>query len=469
MVSPEQRSTHSPFSKDRFIRKPEVKMLTTGPEIITTMVSLIHQAKHSVDMQYYAFQADETGMKILTACKEAKAKNPNLKIRLLIDNSVEYLHNGKAVFKSQQAKEGRDTTKETLMQMRDDGILEDVMMTNQFDLDNRLTNTVRLFSNVFHRDHKKLFLVDARNNYSDATPQAIVGSANITDEHGKYWRDAGKLFIGGDIIAPLEEDFNYTFRHAKKWERVYSVPTLVDYFKTYGLPSPKQAWTDLRGAIVRNAERKGRRIVFHEGQHGREDIIATDSFYGKTFGKDLFGAREATQEAYNVLSQAKSGESVIICSPYPGFYGFTDHLIDAAQRGVQIKLIVPKNNNHVLYDHKKIDSFHVPALVKQWAHRNLDTWEQKLAKNNIGLYKYHENGGMIHFKGMLLERADGTTRSLIGSLNFSKGPIAGLNREIIVATEGTQTTEPMVGFMHELLTESDRSLPHTGRRLTKSS
>ena len=446
-------------TRESTLRKPESRMLTSGPEIIDTMVSLIDQAKHSVDMQYYAFQADATGMKILDACRRAKEKNPNLRIRLLIDNSVEYLHNGSRISKSADARKAHDHTKETLMQMCDDGIFEDVMMTNQFDLDNRITNTVRLFSNVIHRDHKKLFLVDAREDYSDSVPQAIVGSANITDEHGKHWRDGAKLFIGGSIIPPLAEDFAYTFSHAKKWERVYSVPTIVDYFKKYGIPSPKQAWTDLRGAIVRNAERKGRRIAFSQAPKGRDDVVATDSFYGRFFGKAMIGAREATQEAYDILSQAKKGETIIVSSPYPGFYTFTDHLIDAAKRGVRVKLIIPKKNNHILYNHAKIDAFHAPQLVKLWAHHNLNNWETRLSKNGVEVYKYRENDGMIHFKGILLERNDDTTRSLIGSLNFSKGVVAGLNREIVVVTEGKKQSEPMVAFMHELLDESDYIAP----------
>src|SRR6185437_8426183 len=80
--------------KGEFFQRKEPRMLHSGKEVIDTMVDLIYQAKYSIDLQYYSFEADETGLRILDALTQAKKANSRLRIRLLVDNSVEYLHNG---------------------------------------------------------------------------------------------------------------------------------------------------------------------------------------------------------------------------------------------------------------------------------------------------------------------------------------------------------------------------------------
>ncbi len=438
------------------------ELLQTGKEVIGEMVRLIGQAKYSIDMQFYSYEMDATGKKILDACIAAKQQNPNLRIQLLIDNSVEYLHNGKVVPMNADAQRMRDETRDTLLQARDAGYL-DVFITNQFSLQHRVRNSLRLFSNVLHRDHKKLFLVDTDTKaHPDAVPQAIVGSANITAYHEHDWKDAAKLYQGGPIIDALAEDFADTIKHAKRWDRVYRVETPGDYIKKYGpvflrrlfthpIDVVQQVGTDIRGSVVRNAERKGRRIVVRPDTPGREDVVATDSMYPRVFPKTLekllpsplaekasrvFGAHEATDEGFRLIDGAKKGETVFVVTPYPGFFVLSRHLLKAAKRGVTVNLIVPNNNNHVLYNEEKIFHYHLPnnsrlnrlanfSIVKQLRKRALEhliNWQNSLISNGVHFYGYtgkkEGRNGMIHFKGMLLERNDGSTRSLIGSSNF---------------------------------------------------
>lgn len=468
-------------------QRKEPRMLRSGKEVIDTMVDLIHQAKYSIDLQYYSFEADETGLKILDALTQAKKANPQLKVRLLVDNSIEYLHNGERVGTSEDARKRRDTTNELLMQLRDDGILDEVAVTNRFDLKNTTANILHLYSNVLHRDHKKLFLVDARDvqGHPDATPKAIVGSANVNHFHEFLWKDGGRLFEDRDFVAALAEDFEYTARHAEKWRRIYEVRNPSEYFQRNGwrqiFSHPIESLSDLRGAFVRNAERKGRRTVVHkdpQGRKQRDEVVATDSFWPKWL---LFGRRAATEESVGLPKQAGSEDMVFAISPYPGFLSFTRNLIRASKRGVDVSLIIPKENNHVLYNHQKIDEFVFPEVVPNWmqnllrrgAHANLARWQRRLSSHGINVYEYaaeHEGiENMIHFKGMLLIRRDGTTRSINGSLNYSKGPISGMNREIVVATEGTVATDEMVPFVQDLMTHSEYRAPtRSYRRRTKA-
>lgn len=458
------------------ISSRKVEMLRSGKEIFAKMLHLIDTAKYSIDMQYYSFEADETGRKVLDACKRAKERNPNLKIRLLVDNSIEYLHNGERIFKSEDARQRRDATNELLMQLRDDGVLDDVKVTNKFSLEDKKLNLLHLYSNVLHRDHKKLFLVDARDTdeHPDAVPKAVVGSANVNKYHEKDWKDAARYFEGGDIVRVLAEDFEYTDHHAEKWKRIYEVKSPSEYFQKYGLwqiaSHPLQSLSDLRGAVVRNAERKGKRVVTTpdaQGRKERDEVVATDSFFPSWFFG--LGRRAATTESFGLLKQAKAGETVIVAGPYPGFFSLSRRLIRASRKGVDVNLVIPKINNHALYNHQKIDEVPLPdniplrlqQFIRRVAHANLYRWERKLAKNGVHVYKYtgEKEGldGMLHFKGMQLLRNDEeqTTRSINGSANYTKGVVSGFNREIIVATEGTVDTDPMVPFMQELMADSE--------------
>lgn len=483
MVRVEKHLITTAFSAHELSSGPvkKIEMLRSSNEIFAKMLSLIATAKYSIDLQYYSYETDGNGIgkKILDACQLAKKRNPHLKIRVLLDNSVEYLHNGERVGKSDDARKRRDETNEILMQLRDEGILEDVKITNHFDLKNKFTNSLRLFSNILHRDHKKLFLVDARDpdTHPDAVPKAIVASTNVNSHHERDWKDAGRYFEGGDIVKALAEDFEDTEKHAKKWNRVYEVQNLSEYWQKYRrdiirhLPfSIPQVVGDAIGSVVRNAERRGyRKVIVPDflGRKERDWVVATDSFWPRIFGSDILGAHDATAETYMALKKAKPGDIVPIATPYPGFFTLTNRLTRASKKGVDVRLIIPKENNHALYNHKKIEAFEMSDRIPQWlqrfiraaAHTNLDYWEKRLSRGGIPIYKYtgKREGlmDMLHFKGGMVIRKDGTTRSFNGSANYTKGPISGLNREIIVATEGTVATDPMLPFMQELMADSE--------------
>lgn len=488
MVRFEKRFT-PPVSPDNFsLPFHKIEMLKNGKEIFGKMLSLIETAKYSIDMQYYAFEADGPGRKILEACKKAKEENPNLKIRILVDNSIEHLHNGERVKTSEDARKRRDETNELLMSLRDEGVLEDVKITNSFDLKNKFANSMRLFSNILHRDHKKLFLVDARDSetHPDATPKAIVGSANVTRHHEDFWKDGARYFEGGNGVAALAEDFEDTEKSAKKWERVYAVQNPVEYWEKYGdKVTLLEAAEDAVGAVVRNPQRRGYRKVIRKDPYGRwerDDVVATDSFWPKIFKSKLLGGHFATEETYAVIKKAQQNESIIIASPYPGFFTLTNKMIRASKRGVDTHLVIPRDNNHILYNHHKIDTFPFPKKMPSWlenfirgvAHKNLSYWEERLSRGEVHVHKYtgEKDGltGMLHFKGTQLIRLDGSVRSINGSANYTKGPISGLNREIVVATEeGQVENDPMVPFMQELLKDSEYIAPvKSYRRRTRA-
>lgn len=459
-----------PLSPER-PKIPQKETLTTGKEIISRIVSMIGQAKYSVDLQFYTFEADATGKKVLDAIRAAKERNPNLQVRLLADNSIDYFHGGSLVHKNGNGRQKRDETYELLNSMKAEGIL-DVKITNWFS-----RNPISLISNIIHRDHKKLVLVDSRDLalHPDAHPMAMVTSANIAEQHEYRRKEVGRVYHGTDGPIPLlQYDFNNSEKEAQEWERVYSVRSIGEYIKRYGFIN-RHMLNDALGSIVRNPQKSGEKLIYKEGtsEHpDRYNAVLTDSFWSEKFSRpfeQLFGkkigSREATNEGFVMLDRAKPGEEVIVFTPYPGIFSLTKHLVNASQRGVKVHLIIAQNYEHELINPKNLATWQKP--LGRW----YSNWPKRIVQSGVVLHEYTGKkeglSGELHAKGVVWMRSDGSVRTLIGSTNFSKGPVSGMNREIAVVEE-SDMSDPLVQYAYNLIDDSELyALPAT-RRGTKA-
>lgn len=471
-MSAEQLPPIKPPTPERPLKIPRpTETLTTGKDIIQKMITMTHEAKYSIDFQTYTFEADETGRKILDAFTAAKAKNPDLKIRFVVDNSISFRHDSSYVGWNGEARKKRDETYELLNKMKEDGIFEDVKITNWFP-QNPVINAIHLYSNILHRDHKKLMVVDGRDykDHPDAEPQALVTSANVAKYHEFDRKELGRVYHGTEGPVPyLESDFDYTFHHAQEWGNVYSVRSVREYIQKYGVFG-RNFGKDFIGSIVRNPLKPGERMVFREGSKGHDSAVLTDSLFGKfpavekLLGRKL-GAREATDELFSMLDLAKPGDSVIAFTPYPGIFTLTHHLTEAAKRGVDVHLIISQNYENELINPKKTTGWNKVAYAF------FANWPDRLTKSGVVLHEYkgEKEGyqGVLHAKGAVLMRSDGTARTLIGSTNFSKGPMSGLNREIAVVEE-SDALDPLVTYARDLIADSDVYTPSLRRGIRRN-
>lgn len=419
------------------------------------MLGMIGTAKKSIDLQFYTFEADTTGRKVLDALRSAKEKNPNIQIRLLIDGSNDFRHDGGSVWLSEAARKKRDETYEIINGMKDEGIF-DAKMTN-WASHNPFSNII--VSNILHRDHKKLVVIDGQNE----NPMALVTSANVASYHENIRKELGRVYHGTSGPVPaIAADFESSFKQAKEWEHVYSVRSVAEYIQKYGWLS-RTLFKDALGSIVRNPQTPGERVVFKSGPKGRDEAVLTDSFWSEKLSHITerligwkFGAREATNEGFSMIDSAQSGDQVVIFSPYPGIFSLTGHLIKAAHRGVDTHLIISQS-----YEHEMINPHNLTG-IKRILQPIYAGWPKRLAQNGIYLHEYRgkkESGhGELHAKGVILMRKDGTVRTLIGSTNFSKGPISGMNREIAVVEE-TDTKDPLVAYAKDLMEDSQTHMP----------
>jgi len=450
--------------------RPEIKKkpytsetLTTGKEIIAKVLSLIGQAKHTIDLQFYTFEADSTGRKVLEALAQAKEKNPTLKIRLLADDSIDFRHGGKYVWFDRQAKAKRDETYELINKMKDQGIL-DAKITNWFP------HNPLLISNIFHRDHKKQVLIDG--SYEDAV--GLVTSANIAEFHENVRKEVGRVYYDHGVNGPvpfLQKDFDYSFENAKRWEFVYDVRNFPEYFRKHGIPR-RRIFTDFWGSLIRNPQKHGERMVFTPGPKGYDEAVLTDSFWGKIPGvyqayEKIFhkkmGAKEATNEVLTMLDLAQEGDEVIIFSPYPGKKFLTKSLLSASKRGVDTHLVISSDYSAEFFDPKNPKS-----PLDHLASYFFANWPRTLTSGGVKFYEYNGDGngqkGALHAKGAVWIRKDGTARTLIGSTNFSKNLISGMNREIAVVEEADHA-DPLIKYAKELIHNSKLfTLPNNLRR-----
>ena len=231
-----------------------------------------------------------------------------------------------------------------------------------------------IFFTFNRRNHRKLVIVDGRVGY--------IGGYNVGDEYlgrdPKFgpWRDF-HLRLDGDGVQDLQEQFLEDWQTAKQKCMV----------NESHYPSLKQGSIPLR-------------------------ILPTDGTY--------------LEETFiNLVKQAK--ETLLIGTPYyiPG-EALQKELIEAAKRGVDVKLIVPKKGDH--------------PLVKEAAF----PYFEPLLLAGVSVYQYYR--GFFHAKVVIVDHQ----ACDIGTANFDKRSFH-INHEINCLIYDKT-------FIHGVFTELDHDI-----------
>lgn len=415
----------------------QYRLIPSKEAFVNRLIERIREEPTSISLQFYTYEADAVGNRVIEALREKKKKDPQVSIQLLADDSNNMFHDGRPVRGKNGSRKERDYTYQRLNELEKEGI--EVSVTNY-------ANVV----NGIHRDHKKL-VVFGGNDTVPAT--AYVGSTNMQD---LPWKDM-MVEMTGTMVPILQRDFTDTFEHARTLQRVHTTRNPIEYFKHYGVAYVAR---DLRGSVIRNAESRGKVIPFDD-TNGNKGYVATDSFWAKWTG---WGAREATTAHYQQALDAKKGDILDVVTPYPGVWFLNRKLRNAAKRGAEVNLIIPANNNHLLYNPERIQD--LPALnilnvggialgLLRFFNKK---WQESLTSQGVNVYKYEgkkeQAQGMVHAKYSLLKRADGTRRSVFGSSNMSVGPISGWNREIAIITQDNTLASQLADYTQALKNDS---------------
>ena len=164
------------MSQDGFLTENnQVDVFTDGHELFDQVIEDIYNAKHYIHLEYYTFELDGLGKRILDAL-ETKLKE-GLEVKLLYDD-VGSKKVGLSKFKQFKALGGE----------------VEAFFASKFPLINFRMN---------NRNHRKIIVIDGQKGY--------IGGFNIGDDYlglGKlgYWRDT-HFRIQGDAVDALQVRF----------------------------------------------------------------------------------------------------------------------------------------------------------------------------------------------------------------------------------------------------------------------
>jgi len=176
------------------------KLLPNTYVFLDNLEKAIKEAKSSIDLQFFTFEADAVGKRVVDLLFKARLRG--IQIRFIIDHYIDlshndyYLHIPRLNRKLQGAIAGewRDT-KKLISLMVKKGI--EIKRTNPLGF---------LRRKAFQRNHKKIVTID-----SNLPKRAIayVGGSNLS-EHNASWND---FMVGmkGDMVPVLQNDFDATW------------------------------------------------------------------------------------------------------------------------------------------------------------------------------------------------------------------------------------------------------------------
>ncbi len=160
----------------------KVTLLINGEQKFASLIDNLKQATHHIHIEYYIFEEDEIGNKIINILIEKAQKG--VKIRFVYDDV------------------GTNLTYRLRKKLKEAGIICKPIMPVYFPK----------FSKANYRDHRKIVVIDGKIGY--------VGGINIADRYvnkkgRKNWRDT-HLKIEGDAVYSLQITFLLNWYYASK-------------------------------------------------------------------------------------------------------------------------------------------------------------------------------------------------------------------------------------------------------------
>jgi cardiolipin synthase C len=307
------------FSTEEMKIKTGIYLLENGGQSLTARLWSFAHAKKSIDIQYYSFSKDITG---LLACEYIlNAAKKGIKVRLLIDDAACRMSNYEMrVFDSHPNIEIR--------------VYNAGLKLGRPD--RRMRKIAKNHNRVLRRMHNKSVTIDGE--------VSIVGGRNIADEyfdyHHKYnFRDRDIVMFGkaaGEVTASFEKFWNdsLTVSFAELSGRKKKISNDPGRFCCL---LPKSFPTEIKEKLknfsknLKAAEKTGELIWL-------TDVAFVSDIPGKNENRQKREGGVCTDSLYNLIRQAKT--SIDIQSPYfiPTDEG--DKLIkETIQRGVKIRLL----------------------------------------------------------------------------------------------------------------------------------
>ncbi len=378
------------------------RLLPLASPAYETRVQLIRHAQHSIDLQYYLFQGDDTGKYLMRELR--KAAERGVRVRLLVDDL--YTSGDDPLFMSLSSFPNIE-----------------IRLFNPFEngrgaLWSRFTFALDRIGRVNHRMHNKLFIVD--------NVAAVAGGRNMADEY--FMRSTTSNFVDVDLFAigPVVQDLSALFDYY--WNSEFSYPfysvvkpdstpeTLQRHFDELTIyavaPPPDDELSDANLTRYTSLPDELRNGHIRSVIHADAEAIADPLDKAKDANlKTLDGT--VTEHVQHLIGSAE--HSVIMVSPYfvPGPTGLKD-LSAEAKRGVDVTVVTNSLAStdeplvHVGYTHYR------KAMLEAGIH--IRELSPSLVAKRAKLGEFHESLGALHAKIAVVDRR----RLFIGSMNLDE-------------------------------------------------
>ncbi len=269
----------------------KVTLLVDGPATYASMLKAIDAAKHNVDFETFIFDDDEVGQRFAEEFLKKEAEG--VQVNIIYD-----------------AMGSRNTPLTFFQRMRDNGI--NVLEFNPVDPFLLIVGKLHLA----HRDHRKILVVDGSTAFTGGVNISHVYSgapSGISGEHGK---------------AEMKEE-----ESEKPWRDSHiriEGPAVVEFQNLFF-----ETWTNKKGAPLRGND------YFPQLKRRGSDLMQV---VGSTPGEQ----NRITFFMY-VAAFLNAQRSIHLTTPYfvPDKQTVTA-LMDAAKRGLDVKIILPKTSDSKL-------------------------------------------------------------------------------------------------------------------------
>ncbi|MGZ5032451.1 MAG: phospholipase D-like domain-containing protein [Usitatibacter sp.] len=303
----------------------KVTLLEDGKATFTSMLAAIAAAKHHVHMETYIIEDDDVGKVFAEALKKRAAAG--VKVRLMYD-SVGSVNTDKAYFKD----------------LQDNGV--DVVEFNPVSVTNVLKDGLR----IQNRDHRKLIVVDGR--------VAFLGGINISGVYGSAGIGGNARRSGSAASGSSGGGGGISFSGSGAGTGKGKDP---DYDRN-DPPFDQRPWRDLQVRIEGPVVGDLQRAFLRQWEKWAKQSFDDKAFFPqlKNEGPQVVRAMAGSPSEKGVdasyvalISAIESADvEVAITNAY-----FVPHpllrkaLVDAARRGVDVKLILPGHSDNRLVFH----------------------------------------------------------------------------------------------------------------------
>lgn len=280
--------------------KHQVILLDQGSDALLTRLHMIESARHSVELQVFIYDLDETGTLVLDAL--VRAAQRGVKVRLLLDQLYGL---------TRPQLQAKLSALHRNFELR---LYSPMFNQAKTDKAEFFAGILFRFQSLNQRMHTKLLLVDDR--------MAVVGGRNIQDRYFDWgasynYRDRD-LWVAGPAVLGMRDNFNAF------WQSERSVPALAldDVVRVLldaqadpqRLQLPQRAYSPRMNMMAAMAQ-DGPRLLATLEPYRR--AVGDAVFYAdlpEKHADEASSRARASNAVYQVISQAQS--SVLLQTPY---------------------------------------------------------------------------------------------------------------------------------------------------------